>query len=178
MNRAQFELAITWWRGQDPPLILPFGSMPGEGPGGDAPNFTRETWDAYRWNPPATSHPDGVRDDTASPKPTWAMLLEILPQAELAQARQTAIVKLHAVCHRCVITAYGASSLHEEILLRLRQGHNRAQDAERDRLRALFHSRKAAINAATTPAAVKNLLTQALANSFWAPPPSTPPRRT
>ena len=171
MNRAQFDLAINWLREQDPPLILPFAATPGELPGGDAETFTEETWNEYRWNPPgAQAHEEGAFDDDASAKPTWAMLAAAVASAELAQARERAIADLKVLCRRKVTSAYGALSHEEEVHLRLRRGETAAQNTERDRLRGLFQTQKTAINAATTTAAVENLLTAALADSFWAPP--------
>ena len=171
MNRAQFDLALNWLRKQDPPLILPFAATPGEMPGGEAITFTEETWNEYRWNPPGTqAHEEGVFDDRASAKPTWAMLTAAVASAELAQARERAIADLKALCRRKITVAYGARSHEEEMHLRLRRGETAAQNTERDRLRALFQTQKTAINGAATAAAVESLLTAALADSFWAPP--------
>ena len=171
MNRAQFDLALNWLREQDPPLILPFGATPGETPGGDAPTFTAETWEQYRWNPPgAQAYEEGAFDADASAKPTWAMLQAALGSAELAQAQQRAVAELDALCQRKITAAYGAASLDDEVLLRLRDGETAAQNTERDRLRTLHRARRDSINAAATTAAVESLLTAALADSFWAPP--------
>ena len=171
MNRAQFDLALNWLREQDPPLILPFAATPGEMPGGDAPTFTAETWEQYRWNPPgAQAYEEGAFDADASAKPTWAMLQAAVASAELAQARERAIADLKALCRRKITSAYGALSHEEEMHLRLRRGETAAQNTERDRLRGLFQRQKTAITAATTTAAVESLLTAALADTFWAPP--------
>ena len=171
MNRAQFDLALNWLREQDPPLILPFGAPPGETPGGDAPTFTAETWEQYRWNPPgAQAHEEGAFDASASAKPTWAMLTAAVASAELAQAKGRAVAELHELCRRKITSAYGALSHEEEVHLRLRRGETAAQNTERDRLRNLFQTQKTAINGAATTAAVESLLTPALADSFWAPP--------
>ena len=171
MNRAQFDLALNWLRGQEPPLLLPFGATPGEEPGGDAPTFSAETWEQYRWNPPGSqAYEAGAFDDGASAKPTWAMLQAALGPAELAQAQHAAIADLHELCRRRITAAYGATSLDDEVLLRLRDGATADQNTERERLRTLFRARRDAINAAATAAAVESLLTVALADSFWAPP--------
>ena len=173
MNREQFVLALAHLRGLDgeSPLKLPHGVLPGELPGGDAVTFTAETWEAYQWNPPGMgAYAADDSDDSAGPKPTWAMLQAAVAPAELAQAQQGAVTELDALCRRKITTAYGESSLNDELLLRARGGETADQNTERDRLRALFKTRRAAINAATTTAAVKRLLTAALADSFWAPP--------
>ena len=171
MNRAQFDLALNWLREQDPPLILPFNAAPGEEPGGDAPTFTAETWEQYQWNPPGSqAYEVGAFDDGASAKPTWAMIQAALAPAELAQAKGWAIAELHELCQRKITAAYGAASLDDEVLLRLRDGETAAQNTERDRLRTLHRARRDSINAAATTAAVESLLTAALADSFWAPP--------
>ena len=170
ISRDQFDLAIAWMREQEPPLLLPFNAAPGEAEGGEAPTFTEETWDAYRWNPPGASHPAGEFDYTASAKPTWAMLQAAVASAELAQAKDRAIAELHELCRRKITAAYGAASLDDEVLLRLRSGETAKQNTERDRLRNLFRTQKTAINGAATTAAVESLLTAALADSFWAPP--------
>ena len=170
MTRAQFMLALNYLRAQEPPLSLPFNAEPGEEPGGEAPTFTEATWNDYRWNPPGASYPDGVFDETASAKPTWAMLQAAVAPAELAQAQRRAVGELKTLCRRKITAAYGAASLNDEMLLRLRDGETTAQNTERDRLRGLFQTQKTAINAATTTAAVESLLTAALADSFWAPP--------
>ena len=171
MNRAQFDLALNWLRGQDPPLILPFNAAPGEEPGGNAPTFTAETWEQYQWNPPGPLPvPEGAFDESASPKPTWAMIQAALAPAELAQAKDRAIAELHKLCRRKITAAYGATSLDDEVLLRLCDGETADQNTERDRLRTLYRARRDAINAAATTAAVESLLTAALADSFWAPP--------
>ena len=171
MNRAQFDLALNYLRGQDPPLILPFGATPGEEPGGDAPTFTAETWCLYQWNPPGSlAVAEGAFDESASAKPTWAMLQAAVASAELAQAKDRAIAALHELCRRKITSAYGALSHEEEVHLRLRRGETTAQNTERDRLRGLFRARRDAINGAATTAAVESLLTAALADAFWAPP--------
>ena len=173
MNREQFKLAINWLRQQhqDPPFKLPFDAMPGEPPDGDEIVFTEDTWNSHRWNPPgAVAYPPDTFDADASPKPTWAMLVAAVAPAELAQARERAIADLKALCRRKITAAYGATSLNDEMLLRLRNGETAAQNTERDRLRVLFQMQKTAINAATTTAAVEGLLAAARADAFWAPP--------
>ena len=171
MNRQQFDLALNWLRSQDPPLVPPFELSPGEAPGGNALTFTEETWNDYRWNPPgAQAYEADVFDETASAKPTWAMIQAALAPAELAQAQQSAVAELSALCRRKITAAYGATSLNDEMLLRLRDGETAAQNTERDRLRGMFQTQKTAINGAATTAAVESLLTTALADSFWAPP--------
>ena len=110
-----------------------------------------------------------LSDDSAGPKPTWAMLQAAVAPAELAQAQQGAVAELDALCRRKITMAYGESSLNDEMLLRLRGGETADQNTERDRLRTLFKTRRVAINAAPT-AAVESLLASALADSFWAPP--------
>ena len=172
MNREQFVLALAHLRGLDGelPLKLPHGVLPGELPGGDAVTFTAETWEAYQWNPPGLGAYATDSDDSADPKPTWAMLQAAVAPAELAQAQQGAVAELDALCRRKITMAYGESSLNDEMLLRLRGGETADQNTERDRLRALFKTRRAAINAAPTAAAVESLLASALADSFWAPP--------
>ena len=171
MNRAQFDLALNWLRAQDPPLRLPFGMTPGEEPGGAAPTFTAETWGLYQWNPPGSlAVAEGAFDESASAKPTWAMLQAALAPAQLAQARRAALSELDDICQRKIIAAYGVTSMDKEILLRLRNGETPAQNTERDRLRGLHETQEAAINAATTPAAVETLIVAARADAFWAPP--------
>ena len=178
MNRAQFDLALNWLRSQDPPLILPFGISPGEQPGGNAPTFTEETWNAYRWNPPGgIAYPPDAWDEDASDKPAWIELLAALGPAQLESAQRAALRELHDLCKRKITAAYGAGSVDEEMFLRLRNGETDAQNAERDRLRALYASQKAAIETAASPEVVAQLLTAALADSFWTPPPPDPPRR-
>ena len=171
MTREEFNLALNWLREQDPPLALPFGMTPGEEPGGNAPTFTAETWDLYQWNPPGPLPvPEGAFDESASPKPTWAMIQAALAPAQLAQARAAALSELDDICQRKIIAAYGATSMDKEILLRLRNGETPAQNTERDRLRGLHETQEAAINAAPTPAAVETLIVAARADAFWAPP--------
>ena len=173
MTREQFVLALAHLRGLDgeSPLKLPHGVLPGELPGGDAVTFTAETWEAYQWNPPGLgAYAADDTDDSADPKPTWAMLQAAATPAELAQAQRRAVGELKTLCRRKITAAYGATSLDDEVLLRLRDGETAEQNTERDRLRGLFRARRDAINAATTAAAVESLLTAALADSFWAPP--------
>ena len=173
MNREQFKLAINWLRQQyqDPPFKLPFDAMPGETPDGDEIVFTEDTWNSHRWNPPgAVAYPPDTFDADASPKPTWAMIQAALAPAELAQAKDRAIVELHELCRRKITAAYGAASLDDEVLLRLRDGETAAQNTERDRLRGRFQTQKTAINGAATTAAVESLLTAALADAFWEHP--------
>ena len=173
MTREQFVLALAHLRGLDgeSPLKLPHGVLPGELPGGDAVTFTAETWEAYQWNPPGLgAYAADDTDDSADPKPTWAMLQAAIAPAELAQAQRRAVGELKPLCRRKITAAYGATSLNDEMLLRLRDGETAEQNAERDRLRGLFRARRDAVNAATTAAAVESLLTAALADSFWAPP--------
>lgn len=171
MTREEFNLALNWLREQDPPLVLPFGMTPGEEPGGNAPTFTAETWGLYQWNPPgALAVAEGAFDESASAKPTWAMLQAALAPAQLAQARRAALSELNAICQRKITANYGATGPQEEIFLRLRNGETPAQNTERDRLRTLYRTRRDAINAATTPAAVESLRAAAIVDSFWAPP--------
>lgn len=171
MNREQFNLALNYLEAQTPPLILPYALAPGELPGGDLPTFTEKSWAAYRWNPPGVAHYDGQPvDSAASAKPTWAMLLAALEPAELAQAQRAAVRELHNLCQRKITANYGATGPQEEIFLRLRNGETPAQNTERDRLRTLYRTRRNAINAATTPAAVETLIVAARADAFWAPP--------
>lgn len=173
MTREQFVLALAWLRGLDgeAPLKLPHGVSPGELRGGGAVTFTAETWEAYQWNPPGTlAYAADDTDDSADPKPTWAMLQAALPAAQLAAAQSTARRNLRSLCKHKITAAYGVPHAEDELFLRLRSGETDAQNAERDRLRALFRARRAAINAATTTAAVESLHAEALADSFWAPP--------
>ena len=173
MTREQFVLALAHLRGLDgeSPLQLPHGVLPGELPGGEAVTFTAETWEAYQWNPPGLgAYAADDADDSADPKPTWAMLQAAATPAELAQAQRRAVGELKTLCRRKITAAYGATSLNDEMLLRLRDGETTAQNTERDRLRGLFQTQKTAINGAATTAAVESLLTAALADSFWAPP--------
>ena len=171
MTREQFVLALAHLRGLDgeSPLQLPHGVLPGELPGGEAVTFTADTWEAYQWNPPGLVA-YAVSDDTAGPKPTWAMLQAAAAPAELAQAQRRAVGELKTLCRHKITAAYGATSLNDEMLLRLRDGETTAQNTERDRLRGLFQTQKTAINGAATTAAVESLLTAARADSFWAPP--------
>ena len=171
MNRIEFDLVINYLTEETPALVLPYGYTPGELPGGGRPPFTATTWAAYRWNPPGVAHYDGLAADRgASAKPTWARLQAAVAPAKLAQAKRRAVGELKTLCQAEITAAYGAASLNDEILLRLRAGETTAQNTERDRLRGLYQTQKTAINAATTTAAVKRLLTAALADSFWAPP--------
>ena len=173
MNRAQFVLALAHLRGLDgeSPLKLPHGVLPGELPGGTAVTFTADTWEAYQWNPPGLgAYAVDDTDDSADPKPTWAMLQAAATPAELAQAQRRAVGELKTICRRKITAAYGETSMDDEMLLRLRDGETAAQNTERDRLRGLFRARRDAINGATTTAAVESLLTAALADAFWAPP--------
>ena len=171
LTRQQFDLALSWLRRQDPPLVLPFGATPGEYPGGERHTFTEDAWLLYRWNPPGfIAYPDDAWDENASPMPTWSMLLQAVGPAELAQAQHAAIAEIHELCQRKITVAYGATNLTDEMLLRLRDGETANQNTERDRLRGLFRARRDAINAAATAAAVKRLLTAARRDSFWAPP--------
>ena len=173
MNREQFVLALAHLRGLDgeSPLKLPHGVLPGELPGGDVVTFTADTWEAYQWNPPGLgAYAADDSDDSAGPKPTWAMLQAAVAPAELAQAKDRAIAELHELCRRKITANYGVASVEEETFLRLRDGETTAQNTERDRLRGLFQTQKTAINGATTTAAVESLLTAALVDSFWAPP--------
>ena len=170
MTRAQFMLALNYLRAQEPPLSLPFNAEPGEEPGGEAPTFTEATWNDYRWNPPGASYPDSAFDETASAKPTWAMLQAAVAPAELAQVQRRAVGDLKTLCRRKITAAYGATNLDDEVLLRLRDGETADQNTERDRLRTLYRARRDAINGAATTTAVESLLTAALADSFWAPP--------
>ena len=181
MTREQLVLALAHLRGLDgeSPLKLPHGVLPGELPGGDAVTFTAETWEAYQWNPPGLgAYAVDDADDSADPKPTWAMLQAAVAPAELAQAQRRAVAELSALCRRKITAIYGEANLEDEMLLRLRDGETEAQNTERDRLRGLFQARRAAINAATTTAAVESLLAAAIADAFWAPPPTDPPRRS
>lgn len=173
MTREQFVLALAHLRGLDgeSPLKLPHGVSPGELPGGEAVTFTAETWEAYQWNPPGLgTYAADDADDSADPKPTWAMLQAAVAPTELARAQQSAVADLSALCRRKITATYGEANLEDEMLLRLRGGETAAQNTERDRLRGLFHARRAAINAAATAAAVESLLTAAHADAFWAPP--------
>ena len=173
MTREQFVLALGWLRGLDgeAPLKLPHGVSPGEFRGGGAVTFTEETWNAYQWNPPGTlAYVADDSDNSADPKPTWAMLQAAVAPAELAQAQRGAVGELKTLCRRKITAAYGVPSLDDEVLLRLRDGETAEQNAERERLRTLYRARRAAINGAATPTAVESLLAAALADSFWAPP--------
>ena len=172
MNREEFELALSWLQAATPPLILPFGAMPGESPGGAAVTFTQATWDnEYRWNPPSIhDFSNGDFDATASTKPSWAMLQAALAPAQLAQARRAALNELDDICQRKIIAAYGVTNLEEEILKRLRNAETPAMNTENYRLRMLHTTQEAAINAATTPSAVETLIIAARADAFWAPP--------
>lgn len=171
MTQDQFILALNHLMATNPPLVLPYGLTPGESPGGAIPTFTAKTWDEYGWNPPGVPHYAGQpADPAASAKPTWAMLQAALAPAELAQAQVLAIAQLHELCHRKITANYGVKTSQEEIFLRLRDGATLAQNTERDRLRTLYRTRRDAINAATTPAAVETLIVAARADAFWAPP--------
>ena len=171
MNRAQFDLALNWLRSQDPPLVLPFGISPGEQAGGNAPTFTEETWNAYRWNPPGgIAYPQNEWDEEASDKPTWHELLAALGPAQLEIAQRAALGELRALCKRKITAAYGAATVEEEMFLRLRAAETDAQNAERDRLRELHASAAAALKNAASPEVVAELLRAARADAYWAPP--------
>lgn len=171
MTRDEFDLALRHIQINGSPLIVPYGLAPGAKPGGAVPTFTEKTWKKYRWNPPGVANYNGQPvDSTASTKPTWAMLQAALAPAKLVQARHAALDEIDDICQRKIIAAYGVTSMDKEILLRLRNGETPAQNTERDRLRGLHETQEAAINAATTPAAVETLIAAARADAFWAPP--------
>ena len=180
MTKNQFILALNHLMAETPPLVLPYGLTPGEAPGGAIPTFTAKIWGEYVWNPPGVPHYAGQpADPAASAKPTWAMIQAALAPAELEQAKTLAVNELRSFCQYKITTeAYGVSNIQEEIFLRLRNGHHATKDRERERLQMLCKTREAAIQSATTVAAVEGLIAAARAADFWKPPPATPPSRS
>ena len=118
------------WLEQEEGLILPFGFPVGSYRGGVRPIISEAEWDAYDWNPPADlsfSDPD----PEASPKPTWAELIEAAGHAERDDLVTLHIEALRQECRTRITKAYGESSIEEEILKRLGDAPVAAGDQSR-----------------------------------------------
>ena len=127
-------------------IVFPHGFVPGSCVGGCSSEFTSATWAAYDWDTVGGVFPDiTAADPAASPKPSWSQLLAARKAAEVKQLRAQHSKALKAECERRIMAAYGETTLNDEILLRLRNGHTAAQDVERDRLRARYRRLKLAM---------------------------------
>lgn len=150
-------------------LLLPHDILPGSFPGGIDLDFDETRWLAYQWNPPeglAEFYP--AADPAASPKPTWTQLVEADAAGRLVELRagkQRAVDKQE---RERICAAYGAASLEEEILYRLRKAGTPeivAQNAERNRLRARGNALRASVRAAADIAALEAI--DPAANANW-----------
>ena len=101
-------------------LRLPYGMPVGSTPGGMIRIVNQDQWEAYEWNPPQYMLPNLLlADPDASPKPTWAEIVEaakLEERDELLASRQAA---LRSECKRRIWTGYGAESTEEEVFIRL-----------------------------------------------------------
>ena len=106
-----------------------------------------ESWNAYQWNPPEYSRYI-ASDPSASAKPTWQQITDSLVSVQLIEIRTHQLSEIRGECRGRICDNYGETSIENEILKRLRNGHTAAQDTERDRLRAKYTTIKSTIEAA------------------------------
>lgn len=166
------QMAISWLQRHEG-LVLPHGIMPGTFPGGFDPEFDAVGWLTYRWNPPPDLADLGfdTRDSNASPKPTWAKLLEANASARQVQTRDDLRALVDREEARRIRAAYGVESFEQEVLYRLRAASRAdttaldAQDAERDRLRSRGNALRVSIRATMTQAALDAL--DPRDDAFW-----------
>ena len=130
---------------------------------------TEAEWNALPWNEPertpylAGQVNDGLADPNAPPKPAWAAL----QNAEPIALRNAALALLEREAKRRIIAAYGADDWEHEIRIRLRGDHTDDQDSERDRLRNVYRSEAARVDAMTGAQLAEY---DAAADALWAPP--------
>ena len=146
MNIIRQQRAIHWLQ-KNESLVLPYDTQPGDKPGGQTNVAESEAaWNAYQWNPPQYMPDFEEADDNASPKPTWAKLVEASDKMAIVDDRRYLLINLDHEGERRIIAAYGASSLNDEFKLRLSNRSTPTQDTEAARLRAKHAEIKAWIN--------------------------------
>ena len=138
-------------------LVLPYGYPPGSFPGGINSEFDETTWGVYQWNPPQHIPNYDTPDPEASPKPTWAKLVESDPKAVVATKKQELLNQLGEEARRRITRAYGVRDWNHEIQLRLRGSNTTEQDQERDRLRAVHATLEAQIKSASSTQTLEEL---------------------
>ena len=123
-------------------ITLPHGAYPGTFPGGLNDEFDQARWDAYQWNPPEGLPEYRTPDPAASPKPTWAQLVEADGQAALADLRARKVLEANeeATCRIARLYHHNAwPDRSKEWQVRLSGVDITAQDAQRNRLVAACH---------------------------------------
>ena len=110
----------------DEGLTLPTDGIP------SAP--TAAEWDAFPWSP-------------AKDKPTWEQLMAACFYGLAARNKATILEALKSECSRRITAAYGMTEWRDEMEMRLRGESTKAQDAERERIRARYATLKARLNA-------------------------------
>ena len=123
-------------------LRLPHGMEVGSTPGGTIEIVGQGQWEAYGWNPPQYMLPgsvvgpyvdrDLVRvDPGASPKPTWAEIVEAARLEERDELLARRQARLRSECKRRICKGYGADSVEDEIFIRLSDAPGAAGHANR-----------------------------------------------
>ena len=124
MKRGLVFLATNGW------VRLPHGGLP---PDGAFESLV--AWQANVWNPRSAAG-----DPAASRKPTWAEIETAAGQAAVYDRAVAFRATARAETTRRICAVYGARSIEDEILKRLRGDHTVGQHAKRDVLRARYRA--------------------------------------
>ena len=137
------------WLVDEKGLRLPGGLLPGSYTGGILSVFSRDDWNRYDWSSCGglLSSPDL----SASQKPSIATMRTAIDEARKIDTRAAHLDTLRAEAERRITAAYGETTFDDEVKLRLRAGDTQKQNTERDRLRAIYVTKKGALMAMTLP---------------------------
>ena len=122
---------------------FPHGQTPGAEVGGFVNvGIDKETWDAYREDPPEFLPHITDLDPEADPKLSYEQLEAAAAKANPEFHKRRLDRVLRTECRRRIIEAYGARNAEHEIQKRLRGDTTPEQDTERDRLRQVYRTLK------------------------------------
>ena len=160
--------AINWLI-ENEGFRLPHGVIPGSRPGGQDTDFDEERWNQTRFNPPSALPDLDTLDPNASPKPTWARLVEVDGIASLAGLRDERVYQANAEATRRIAVNYHPMAdmdRNKEWQVRFSGDDLTAENAERARLVTVCHNIETRIAAATTEAELNAI--DPFADSEWA----------
>lgn len=155
MNKTDFFTALRHIDRADPERHWPHHLIPGAWSDGvsvseeaGALTPSQANYNGYQYNPPGLAtalFPDADAAPTVRPQPTWEEIEAAYRAVKLEVQRRAALDSLDELrreASRRITIAYGKQRFQDEAALRLRGGHTEEQDAERDRLRAVYRALK------------------------------------
>ena len=162
--------ALCAWLVGKGELRVPWNLAPGDDPFSPIPLSSESDYENYQWNPPQLV-PDMGYDEIASPKPTWAWLVEKWDEMRVEQLQSEINTELNDQATTRIGFVYHEDAQRypdKEWHVRLSGVDLTRQDAERLRLIGKYQEGKAQCEVATNAEELGALLARVKSESFWA----------